>query len=196
MSKFLIAGLGNIGDEYNFTRHNIGFEIADAFVKSLFTDESKTKMKIFESDKLAFVNHSRFKGKQLVIIKPTTYMNLSGKSVNYWLQAEKIPLENLLVIADDLALPFGALRMKKKGSDGGHNGLADIAQTLNSTEYIRLRFGIGGNFPKGHQVNYVLNRWNEEEQKFLPDRIQVAIEMVKSFVSIGVDRTMSAFNNK
>ena len=196
MSKFLISGLGNIGDEYSFTRHNVGFEIADALAKSLQGEEDKTNAKLFTNDKLAFVNHSRYRGKQFVIIKPTTYMNLSGKSVNYWLQSEKIPLENLLVITDDLALPFGTLRMKKKGSDGGHNGLADIALTLNSTEYIRLRFGIGSNFSKGHQVNYVLNRWDKEEQKVLPERIDLAVEMIKSFMINGVDRTMTLFNNK
>ena len=196
MSKFLISGLGNIGDEYSFTRHNVGFEIADALAKSLLGEEDKTNAKLFTNDKLAFVNHSRYRGKQIVIIKPTTYMNLSGKSVNYWLQSEKIPLENLLVITDDLALPFGTLRMKKKGSDGGHNGLADIALTLNSTEYIRLRFGIGSNFSKGHQVNYVLNRWDKEEQKILPERIDLAVEMIKSFMINGVDRTMTLFNNK
>ena len=196
MNKFLIVGLGNIGDEYSFTRHNIGFEIADALVKSLQGEENKTNEKLFTNDKLAFVNHSKYRGKQIVTIKPTTYMNLSGKSVNYWLQSEKIPLESLLVITDDLALPFGTLRMKKKGSDGGHNGLADIALTLNSTEYIRLRFGIGSNFSKGHQVNYVLNRWDKEEQKILPERIDMAVEMIKSFVINGVDRTMTLFNNK
>lgn len=196
MSKFLISGLGNIGDEYSFTRHNVGFEIADALAKSLQGEEDKTNAKLFTNDKLAFVNHSRYRGKQIVIIKPTTYMNLSGKSVNYWLQSEKIPLANLLVITDDLALPFGTLRMKKKGSDGGHNGLADIALTLNSTEYIRLRFGIGSNFSKGHQVNYVLNRWDKEEQKVLPERIDLAVEMIKSFMINGVDRTMTLFNNK
>ena len=196
MNKFLIAGLGNIGDEYSFTRHNIGFEIADALVKSLLREEDKSNPKFFTNDKLAFVNHSRYRGKQIIIIKPTTYMNLSGKSVNYWLQSEKIPLENLLVITDDLALPFGTLRMKKKGSDGGHNGLADIALTLNSTEYNRLRFGIGSNFSKGHQVNYVLNRWDKEEQKVLHERITMSVEMIKSFVINGIDRTMTLFNNK
>ena len=196
MSKFLISGLGNIGDEYSFTRHNVGFEIADALAKSLQGEEDKTNAKLFTNDKLAFVNHSRYRGKQIVIIKPTTYMNLSGKSVNYWLQSEKIPLVNLLVITDDLALPFGTLRMKKKGSDGGHNGLADIALTLNSIEYVRLRFGIGSNFSKGHQVNYVLNRWDKEEQKVLPERIEMAVEMIKSFMINGVDRTMTLFNNK
>ncbi len=196
MSKFLIAGLGNIGEEYSFTRHNVGFEVADALAKALVKEDEKPGSKLFTNDKLAFVNHSRYKGKQVVIIKPTTYMNLSGKAVNYWLQAEKIPLENLIVVTDDLALPFGTLRMKKKGSDGGHNGLNDIADVLNSTEYTRLRFGIGSNFPKGQQVNYVLNRWNEEEEKLLPERIEKAVEMIKSFVAIGVDRTMSLYNNK
>ncbi len=193
--KFLIAGLGNIGDEYAFTRHNVGFEVADALAASLAREEDAGK-KLFTNDKLAFVNHSKFKGKQVVIIKPTTYMNLSGKAVNYWMQAEKIPIENIIVVTDDLALPFGTLRMKKKGSDGGHNGLNDIAAVLNSTEYCRLRFGIGSNFAKGHQVNYVLGRWNEEEQKGLPELISKSIEFVKSFMVVGVDRTMSAFNNK
>ena len=196
MSKFLIAGLGNIGDEYSFTRHNVGFEIADGLVKSLIREDDSQTNKLFSKDKLAFLNHSRFKGKQIVIIKPTTYMNLSGKAVNYWLQTEKIPFENLLVVTDDLALPFGTLRMKKKGSDGGHNGLGDIAATLNSTDYTRLRFGIGNAFAKGQQVDYVLKRWNEEEQKLLDERIEKAVEMIKSFISIGVDRTMSLFNNR
>jgi PTH1 family peptidyl-tRNA hydrolase len=193
--KFLIAGLGNIGDEYAFTRHNVGFEVADALAKSLVKEEDTGK-KLFSNDKLAMVNYSRFRGKQLVIIKPTTYMNLSGRAINYWLQAERIPLENLVVVTDDLALPFGTLRMKKKGSDGGHNGLSDIAAVLNSTEYCRLRFGIGAEFSKGHQVNYVLGQWNETEQKALPDLINKSVEFVKSFIAIGVDRTMSAFNNK
>ena len=194
MSKFLIAGLGNIGDEYSFTRHNIGFEVADALAKDL--EKEKGKDKLFASDKLAFVNHSRFKGKEVVIIKPTTYMNLSGKSINYWLQAEKIPVHHLLVVTDDLALPFGTLRMKKKGSDGGHNGLSNIAEALNTIDYPRLRFGIGNDFAKGQQVNYVLNRWSEEEQKLLTERINTAVEMIKSFVGIGVDRAMSQYNNK
>jgi PTH1 family peptidyl-tRNA hydrolase len=196
VSKFLIAGLGNIGEEYAFTRHNIGFEVVDALAKSLIKEEDKSNTKLFTNDKLAFVNHSKYRGKQLVVIKPTTYMNLSGRAVNYWLQSEKIPIENLLVVTDDLALPFGTLRMKKKGSDGGHNGLANIAETLSSTEYIRLRFGIGNDFAKGHQVNYVLNRWSEEEQKLLTERIEKAVEMIKGFIAIGVDRTMSQFNGK
>jgi PTH1 family peptidyl-tRNA hydrolase len=197
MSKFLIAGLGNIGEEYAFTRHNIGFLIADAFAESLLKEEEKkSSLKLFSNDKLAMVNHSRFKGKPLVIIKPTTYMNLSGKSVNYWMQTENINVGNILIVADDLALPFGTLRMKKKGSDGGHNGLTDIISMLGSNDFPRLRFGIGSEFSKGKQVDYVLGKWNTEEQKFLPERIDNAIQMIKSFISIGIDRTMSDFNNK
>ncbi len=193
--KYLIAGLGNIGEEYSWTRHNIGFEVADALAQSLKKDDD-SGIKLFSTDKLVTINHSRFKGKQIVIIKPTTYMNLSGKAVNYWLQAEKIPLENLLVVADDLALPFGALRLKKKGSDGGHNGLNDIATVLNTTDYNRLRFGVGSDFAKGKQVDYVLGKWPTSEKDSLTERIEKAVEMIKSFVATGVDRTMSAFNNK
>lgn len=195
MSKFLIAGLGNIGEEYSFTRHNIGFEVADALAKSLQKEDDKL-VKLFSSDKLATIHQTKFKGKQIVIIKPTTYMNLSGKAVNYWMQAEKIPIEHLLVVTDDIALPFGTLRMKKKGSDGGHNGLADIAETLNTTDYNRLRFGVGSDFAKGKQVDYVLGKWTKEQEAVLGERIEKAVEMVKSLVSIGVDRTMSLYNNK
>jgi PTH1 family peptidyl-tRNA hydrolase len=197
MEKFLIAGLGNIGDEYENTRHNIGFNIADALAKSLLKEDDKTPVsKLFSSDRLATVNHARFKGNKLTIIKPTTYMNLSGKAVNYWLQEEKIPFRNLLIVTDDLALPFGTLRLKKKGSDGGHNGLTDIIATLNTSEFARLRFGIGSEFSKGQQVNYVLGKWSEEENKLLSERIEQCVQIVKSFVAIGVDRAMSAFNNK
>ncbi len=195
MSKFLIVGLGNIGAEYEFTRHNIGFLVADALAKDLCKEEVKP-LKLFSTDKLATIHQTKFKGKQIVIIKPTTYMNLSGKAVNYWMQAEKIPLENVMIVTDDLALPFGALRMKKKGSDGGHNGLSDIAAVLNTTDYNRLRFGVGSNFNKGKQVDYVLGQWNGEEQQTLNERIDVCVSMLKSFVGIGVDRTMSDFNGK
>ena len=193
MSKFLIVGLGNIGAEYEFTRHNIGFLVADALAKDLCKEEV-IPLKLFSTDKLATIHHTKFKGKQVLIIKPTTYMNLSGKAVNYWMQAEKIPLENLMIITDDLALSFGTLRMKKKGSDGGHNGLSDIAAALNTTDYNRLRFGVGSNFNKGKQVDYVLGQWNAEEQQTLNERIDVCVSMLKSFVGIGVDRTMSDFN--
>ncbi len=195
MSKFLIVGLGNIGAEYEFTRHNIGFLVADALAKDLCKEEV-IPLKLFSTDKLATIHHTKFKGKQVLIIKPTTYMNLSGKAVNYWMQAEKIPLENLMIITDDLALSFGTLRMKKKGSDGGHNGLSDIAAALNTTDYNRLRFGVGSNFNKGKQVDYVLGQWNAEEQQTLNERIDVCVSMLKSFVGIGVDRTMSDFNGK
>ncbi len=195
MSKFLIVGLGNIGAEYEFTRHNIGFLVADALAKDLCKEEV-IPLKLFSTDKLATIHHTKFKGKQVLIIKPTTYMNLSGKAVNYWMQAEKIPLENLMIITDDLALSFGTLRMKKKGSDGGHNGLSDIAAALNTTDYNRLRFGVGSNFNKGKQVDYVLGQWNAEEKQTLNERIDVCVSMLKSFVGIGVDRTMSDFNGK
>lgn len=193
MSKFLIAGLGNIGDEYAFTRHNVGFLIADALAASLQKEEAKSTS-LFKTDRLAFIHETKFKGKGIVIIKPTTYMNLSGKSVNYWLQAEKIPVENLLVVTDDLALPFGTLRLRKKGSDGGHNGLSDIITTLNTQEYARLRFGIGSEFSKGKQVDYVLGQWDQEEQKTLQERIEKSVQIIKSFVAIGIERTMTDFN--
>ena len=193
MSKFLIAGLGNIGEEYAFTRHNVGFLVAEALAASLHKEESPAS-KTFRSDRLVMLNESKFKGKTLVIIKPTTYMNLSGKAVNYWLQAEKIPVENLLVITDDLALPFGTLRLRKKGSNGGHNGLSDIIATLNTQEYARLRFGIGSEFSKGKQVDYVLGQWDSEEQKVLQEKIDTCVQIVKSFISIGIDRTMTDFN--
>ena len=195
MSKFLIVGLGNIGSEYEFTRHNIGFLVADALAENLVKDEIKP-VKLFATDKLAMIHHTKYKGKQIVIIKPTTYMNLSGKALNFWMQIEKISLENVMIVTDDLALPFGTLRMKKKGSDGGHNGLTDIAHVLNTTEYNRLRFGVGNNFSKGKQVDYVLGQWGEEEQKTLKERIDLSVQMLKSFIGIGVDRTMSDFNGK
>lgn len=196
MSKFLIAGLGNIGEEYSFTRHNIGFEVADALALELNKVEGSSAAKLFHTERLASVYEGRFKGKTLVMIKPTTYMNLSGKAVNYWMQAEKIPVSNILVITDDLALPFGTLRLKKKGSDGGHNGLSDIIETLGTNEFARLRFGIGSDFPKGKQVDYVLQRWSKQEEALLSERVEKAVQIVKSFVSIGIDRTMSDFNNK
>lgn len=196
MSKFLIACLGNIGPEYENTRHNIGFKVADALARELAKDDGGGASRHFSSDRLADVCHARFKGKQLVIIKPTTFMNLSGKSVNYWMQAEKITIHSLLVVTDDLALPFGTLRIRKKGSDGGHNGLSDIIQTLKSQEFARLRFGIGSDFAKGKQVDHVLGEWNPEEISSLAERIEKSVEIIQSFVTIGVDWTMSAFNNK
>jgi PTH1 family peptidyl-tRNA hydrolase len=198
MSKFLIVGLGNIGEEYSQTRHNIGFEVADALAASLVKkeDDKPAPKKLFVTDKLAFVNHSKYKGKNIVIIKPTTYMNLSGKAVNYWMQAEKISLSHVLVVADDLALTFGTLRLRGKGGDGGHNGFTSIIEHTGSGDFPRLRFGIGSEFSRGHQVDYVLGKWGETENKTLPERIQMATEIIKSFVAVGTDLTMSAFNNK
>ncbi len=194
MSKFLIAGLGNIGDEYTRTRHNIGFLVAERLAADLNKDESGGKL--FSTDRLVTIHHTRFKGKGVVVIKPTTFMNLSGKAVQYWLQAEKIPVNHLLVVTDDLALPYGTLRMKKSGGAGGHNGLTDIIDTLQTENFPRLRFGIGSEFQRGKQVDYVLGEWSEDEQKILNERIDQAVLMIKSFIGIGIDRTMSDFNNK
>jgi len=194
MSKFLIAGLGNIGEEYTRTRHNIGFLVAERLAADLNKDE--TGGKLFSTDRLVTIHHTRFKGKGVVVIKPTTFMNLSGKAVQYWLQAEKIPVNHLLVVTDDLALPYGTLRMKKSGGAGGHNGLTDIIETLQTENFPRLRFGIGSEFQRGKQVDYVLGEWSEDEQKILNERIDQAVLMIKSFIGIGIDRTMSDFNNK
>jgi len=186
--KYLIVGLGNIGPEYKNTRHNIGFKILDAFSEA--SDFS------LDPGRLAFVGETRFKGRKLICIKPSTYMNLSGKAVNYWLKAEKIPIQNLLVITDDIALPFGTLRLKSKGSNGGHNGLKDIQDFLSTTQYPRLRFGIGDDYKRGRQVDFVLSDWSSEESERLPERMEKSIEIIRSFVTIGIERTMSAFNNK
>ncbi len=186
--KYLIVGLGNPGSKYENTRHNIGFKVIDAFAESL---EGK-----FETLKHAEVSTVKFKGRTIVLLKPTTFMNLSGKALNYYLQQENIPLENVLVITDDIALPFGKLRMKGKGSDGGHNGLKDIQAKLNTNEYTRLRFGVGNEFNPGRQVDYVLGEWGKEEDLALPERIDKATEFIKSFVTIGLAKTMSSLNNK
>lgn len=188
MSKFLIVGLGNIGEEYAETRHNIGFKIADELAAS-----GSAK---FSSGRYADVAELKHKGKTLIIIKPTTYMNLSGKAVNYWLQAEKIDVENMMVVVDELALPFGKIRIGPKGSDGGHNGLKSIQEVLNTTNYPRLRFGISNTFSKGSQVNYVLGKWSEEELKMLDERIKIAADALKAFAFIGLQRCMNEFNNK
>ncbi len=186
--KYLIAGLGNIGIEYADTRHNIGFVIVDALVNDL-----KGK---FETERLASVARVKYRGRTLVVIKPTTYMNLSGKAVKYWLDKEKIPLNNLLVVLDDIALDKGVLRMKKKGGDAGHNGLTDIIEKLGTNEFPRLRFGIGNDFARGYQVDYVLGRWSSSEVKLLIPRVEKAVEMIKSFVTLGIDRTMNLYNNR
>ena len=186
--KYLIAGLGNIGSEYSGTRHNIGFQVLDALAKAsnlVFTDARR-----------AFKTELKHKGRTLILIKPTTYMNLSGKAINYWLQKEKIPIENLLVIADDLALPFGTIRIRAKGSDAGHNGLKNINEILDTNAYSRLRFGIGNEYLKGQQIDYVLGEWDDEEKQKLPERIEKCTNAILSFPMIGIQRTMNQFNNK
>lgn len=188
MSKFLIVGLGNIGEEYAETRHNIGFKIADKLVS-----EAEGK---FSPGRYADVAEIKHKGKILVVIKPTTYMNLSGKAVNYWLQSEKIKVEHMMVLVDDLALPFGKIRIGPKGGDGGHNGLKSIQETIDSTQYPRLRFGISNEFNKGAQVNYVLGTWNEEELKTLQERIHIAAEALRAFTFMGLERCMNQYNTK
>lgn len=184
--KYLIAGLGNIGPEYELTRHNIGFLVLDRIA-----DNHKIE---FTTQRLADKAELKFKGKQLHLIKPNTYMNLSGKAIAYWLQELKIPKENLLVIVDDLALPLGTLRMRTKGSSAGHNGLKNIEQLLGGQEYARLRFGIGNDFQKGQQVDFVLSNFTQEEFKLLPAIMDRAEEMIKSFCTIGPERTMNFFN--
>lgn len=186
--KYLIVGLGNPGEKYANTRHNIGFKTLDALALELDAN--------FKTEKHADVAYAKFKGRFIVLIKPTTFMNLSGKAVSYWMQNERIPLENLLVVTDDIALPFGKLRLKGKGSDGGHNGLKDIERALSTPNYTRLRFGVGNDFAHGRQADYVLGEWSLEDSKDLPENISKATEFVKSFVSIGLAHTMSLLNNK
>ncbi|MBL4592275.1 MAG: aminoacyl-tRNA hydrolase [Flavobacteriales bacterium] len=186
--KYLIVGLGNIGSEYENTRHNIGFKIVDALAKASTI--------FFEPNKLGDTATIKFKGRTFILVKPSTFMNLSGKTVNYYLQKEKIKPENLLVITDDIALPFGTIRLKGKGSDGGHNGLKDIIRSLGNANFARLRFGVGSEFVKGKQINHVLGDFALEEQELLSERLEKAIQVIKGFGTIGLGRTMSEFNGK
>jgi PTH1 family peptidyl-tRNA hydrolase len=187
-NKFLIVGLGNIGAEYVNTRHNIGFKIVDFLAKKEGIN--------FETVKLGTLAEYKFKGRTFLLLKPNTYMNLSGKAVQYWMEKENIPLENLMIITDDLNLSFGAIRIRKKGSDGGHNGLKSIQANLNTTDYIRFRFGISDEFKKGKQVDYVLGEWDAIEKTALPERLELASEIIKSFGTAGIENTMTAFNGK
>ena len=184
--KYLIVGLGNIGEEYRNTRHNIGFIVLDALAKA--------SNAVFTNRRYGAVTSFKFKGREFILLKPSTFMNLSGDAVNYWLNKEKIALENLLVIVDDLALPLGSIRMKPKGSAGGHNGLSHINTILGTDEYSRIRFGIGNNFSRGHQRNYVLGEWTSEEEAMINERVSIVGEMIKSFGTIGTGLTMTAFN--
>lgn len=184
--KYLIAGLGNIGDGYKDTRHNIGFTVLDALA-----DASNTA---FTDKRYGAVSNVKLRGRELILLKPSTFMNLSGNAIDYWLKKEKVPLENLLVIVDDLALPLGSIRMRKKGSAGGHNGLAHINTILATDEYARIRVGIGNSFSKGRQVDYVLGTWDSEEKKILRERIEIILEMIRSFALSGAEITMTNFN--
>lgn len=186
--KYLIVGLGNIGSEYQGTRHNIGFRILDAFAEASNIS--------FSTDRYGDVGRGRIKNKQVVLLKPSTYMNLSGNAVRYWKDKENIELENILVLVDDLALPFGAIRLKGRGSDAGHNGLKHIAQTLGTDAYPRLRFGIGNDFPKGCQIDYVLGHFNLDERQKMPMRVEVATEAIRTFVLAGLQTAMCDYNNK
>lgn len=188
MKKFLIVGLGNIGADYVNTRHNIGFKALDYLAKK--------EGLAFQTAKLGDVAEYKIKGRTLLLLKPNTYMNLSGKAVHYWMEKEKIAKENVLVITDDLNLAFGTIRIKSKGSDGGHNGLKNIQLLLNSTEYPRFRFGISDDFKKGRQVDYVLGEWDEEEKAKLPERLDMAVEVINSFALAGLNNTMNTYNGK
>lgn len=187
MHKFLIAGLGNIGVEYTGTRHNIGFDVADAFIKH--------HSGIFTMQRLAAVAEVKLKGKILICIKPSTYMNLSGKAVKYWLEKENVPLENLLVIADDLAIPLDKLRLRPAGSAGGHNGFTSIQESIETVNYAKLRFGIGNDYIKGRQVEYVLGKWSSMELPVVEAKIFKCVELIEDFAQIGIALTMNKFNN-
>ncbi len=187
MKKFLIVGLGNIGDEYAETRHNIGFKILDELsAKQEFS---------FETAKLGDIGSFKIKGRTVICLKPSTYMNRSGKALKYWMDKENIPLGNILVVTDDINLPFGTIRIKTKGSDGGHNGLKDIQQFLQTISYNRFRFGVGADFGQGSQVEYVLGQWNDQEKETLQERLTRSTEVISSFVLAGVARTMNQYNN-
>jgi len=186
--KYLIVGLGNIGPEYQDTRHNIGFTILDAFAKASNV--------FFADNRYGATAEVKLKGRTMVLLKPSTFMNLSGNALRYWMQKENIPAERVLVLVDDLALAFGTLRLKPKGSDAGHNGLKSIQEVLGHSNYARLRFGIGNGYPRGGQVDYVLGRWTDEQQAALPQRVETAMDMIRSFCLSGVELTMTQYNNK
>ncbi|MCR5850064.1 MAG: aminoacyl-tRNA hydrolase [Bacteroidaceae bacterium] len=186
--KYLIVGLGNIGPEYDGTRHNIGFRVLDAL--------SKASNTAFEDRRYGFVAHMRVKNAELVLLKPSTYMNLSGNAVRYWLLQEKIPVENMLVVVDDLSLPLGTIRIRQGGSDGGHNGLKHIAQTLGGQGYNRLRFGIGNDFPRGTQIDFVLSGFTPEEEQIVNEKALVACDAIKAFALSGIQFAMCNYNNK
>jgi PTH1 family peptidyl-tRNA hydrolase len=186
--KYLIVGLGNIGEGYRDTRHNIGFKILDAI--ALASNISFTDIRY------GALCRTKYKGRDLILLKPSTLMNLSGNAVNYWMNKENIPLENVLVIVDDIALPLGSIRMRSKGSDGGHNGLAHITEILGTHDYPRIRFGIGNSFRRGSQIDFVLGQWDKDEQQVIEKRIPIAVDMIRSFAFAGIELTMTTFNKE
>lgn len=186
--KFLIAGLGNIGDEYAHTRHNVGFDVVNAFVQKHGGS--------FRTERYAYVAEVKWKGKNFICICPTTYMNLSGKAVKYWIDKEKIELTNVLVIVDEIALPLNKLRLRPGGSDAGHNGLKSLQESLGTKDYSRLRFGIGNNYPKGHQADYVLSKWRKEEEPLVKLKIEKSVEVIESFAAQGIAVAMNQVNNQ
>ncbi|MCF0211071.1 MAG: aminoacyl-tRNA hydrolase [Bacteroidales bacterium] len=192
--KYLIIGLGNPDKEYDGTRHNIGFRVLDNYLEKInATTDNKVS---FVSDRYAFKAETKLKGRQVILIKPTTYMNLSGKAVRYWLDKENVPLENMLIVVDDLALDLGAIRLRLKGSDGGHNGLKNIIELINTSTFNRLRFGIGSDFHKGQQVDFVLGKLSQEEEDIVAPQIEKTFDIIKNFVLVGMDKTMNMFNKK
>ncbi len=193
--KYLIVGLGNPGEEYEQTRHNIGYMALDRFVKTI-NEENPANSCSFSIDRHAYVAQTKVKGRSLVLVKPTTFMNLSGKAVKYWLDKEKIPIENMLIIVDDLALDLGAIRLRMGGSDGGHNGLKDIIASLGHNKFNRMRFGIGNNFARGRQIDFVLGKIEGEDWNVVDEKLNTCCDIIKSFVTIGMDRTMNLFNRK
>ena len=193
--KYLIVGLGNPGEEYEQTRHNIGYMALDRFVKTI-NEENPANSCSFSIDRHAYVAQTKVKGRSLMLVKPTTFMNLSGKAVKYWLDKEKIPVENMLIIVDDLALDLGAIRLRMGGSDGGHNGLKDIIASLGHNKFNRLRFGIGNNFARGRQIDFVLGKIEGEDWNVVDEKLNTCCDIIKSFVTIGMDRTMNLFNRK
>tara|TARA_B100000963_G_C22387845_1_gene563106 strand:- start:173 stop:736 length:564 start_codon:yes stop_codon:yes gene_type:complete len=186
--KYLIVGLGNVGSKYDETRHNIGFKILDAFVNASNSS--------FKTERLGDVAQLKHKGRTLVCVKPSTYVNLSGRAIRYWMQQERIPQERILIIVDEISLPFGKIRLRGKGSDGGHNGLKNIQEILGNSNYARVRFGISNEYTKGRQVDYVLGEWNSEEKASLQERIEIVVELIKSFTTNPIQRVMSEFNCK
>ncbi|MBR1774825.1 MAG: aminoacyl-tRNA hydrolase [Bacteroidales bacterium] len=194
MNKYLIVGLGNPDKEYDNTRHNIGYAVVDSLIAQI--NEKSNQNYSFTSDRYAFVCQAKMMGRPLIVIKPTTYMNLSGKAVRYWLEKENIPIENLFIVVDDLALPLGTLRLRYKGTDGGHNGLKNIIEILGTSAFNRMRFGIGNDFHKGEQIDFVLGNFSAEEEEIIAPQIKKIYDIIKSFVMSGMDKTMNLYNKK